>query len=295
MQQRLSALQLLGDLLQRFNPPSLSALLSSVEDVESYQEFMALVLEYLPDQYDAIKRLRGPVERIGKFATDFEDQYFPLAYYLKDGDELWGDEEMGYGEVLMGMGYEGGIPIARQGLDWEDVHEMGMWSPGDLLMGVVSLPGWDKGLGSVWIEAAAEETPNQVAQLKRLPEGGWEPLDLDRWLEGTQFEVVAKFFDYLTVDTGNAFLDTNQERGFADPWSQETVKYLVSQWHQAQLFIDQIRNMADWLTEPGHFRELLDFIYKKQDEMGKRQEGPPATRTLWELYQEDFENDEHDE
>ncbi len=70
---------------------------------------------------------------------------------------------------------------------------------------------------------------------------------------------------------------------------------LIEEWHQAQLFIDQIRNMADWLTEPGHFRELLDFIYKKQDEMGKRQEGPPATRTLWELYQEDFENDEHDE
>ena len=54
-------------------------------------------------------------------------------------------------------------------------------------------------------------------------------------------------------------------------------------------------NMADWLLEPGHFRELLDFIYQKQDEMGKRQEGAPATRTLWELYQEAFEEEDDNE
>lgn len=282
-------------MLQAFNPPSLSALLSEVADIESYQAFMALVLEYLPDEYDNIKRQRGPPERISLFAMEFENQYFPLAYYLKESHEMWGDEEIGYGEVIMGMGYEGGIPIERQGLDWESIHEMSLWSPGDLLMGVVSLPGWDRGLGSVWIEAAAADNPDQVEQLKRLPEGGWEPMDLDRWLEDTDYEVVAKFFDYLTVDTGNAFLDTNQERGFADAWDPELVKDLVNDWHHAQVFIDQIRNMADWIVVPGHFRELLDFIYAKQDEMGKRPEGAPAARTLWEMYQEDFEQAEEND
>lgn len=292
MQPRPGPLAELGALLGSFRPPVASALKELLRGVEDYHRFMGeLVLEYLPEHLEEIKALPNASARITRFAELFQPRYFPLAWIFQ---EPW-DEEMGY-EDLFGYtdwGGAGGIPIERQGIDYDDLHEVENFSPGYLLLGSLVMTGYmdasDQGVADVWLEACEARTKVSMETLRRIPEASWRTDELRRYLKGTKWEAAAEFAEYLTQSTGNAFLDTNNDMGFSDPWERETVDILVVQWAAARRHHDQVHDLADLLEgDPDYFTEMLDFIFQREREL----EEPREPRTLMEVFAEEDNADE---
>lgn len=293
MHQRAFPLGDLGKRLLSFGPPHMSSLLDIFETTESYEDFLRLVAQYLPESLDQIRQAGGVVERIQMFADHFSQRYFPLAWYLEEGDPY---DELGYDAVFAGD-WENGIPIRREGHDFDDVHDIDMWDGGELLMGSIALPGILDDDGVVWIEACVAQYPRHEAQIRRLPPGGWTHTDLQYYLEGSQYEVLTLWTTYVVCDILNAFLGTNNERGFADPWSQETVEYLVEDWREAQVFHRESRQLADSLETVANYTKLLDFIFQQEAKFGPGHEieGPPAPpRTLLEVFTQGFTEEDED-
>jgi len=291
-QRRVWPLTELGNRLRSYWPPHLSGLLELFEAAETYEEFLRLVAEYLPESLDVIRQTQGVTERIAKFGELFRKRYFPLAWYIEEGDPY---DELGYTAVFNDH-WEGGIPILRAGCDWDDIDEMDHWQYGELLMGSLCLPGMLDNHGVVWLEACAEKYPGHATQLRRIPAGGWSHEDLRYYLQGSAYEALLKWANFVFSNTGNAFLDTNQERGFADPWAPETVEYLVKHWELAELFFEEAGKLGEWLEDLGNYQELLDFILQQEGKFGQahEEEGPPAPpRTLLEVFTQ--EEDDYDE
>ncbi len=259
--------------LLAYRPPSLSALLAHLADLESYHDFLLLVEEYLPEHLEEVKRLPDSGNRIAHFARHFKDRYFPLTF---DGE--WVDHDAEYSQLL------GHIPIPYGGIDSEDLHEVESWKTGLLLMGslhvVQQFRDWGEGMAVVWIEACADHVDRNV--LMRLPADGWSGNELHELLDGTNYEAAAHFADYLQNDTRNAFLDAHFEYPFEDAWDMETVKILTVDWQRSQVIWDQFSRLSDWLEEDPtpHYTQMLEFIFQREAEAS----APRDPRTLAETY-----------
>ena len=266
-------LDILARRLLRFAPPSLSALLDLLVNFEQYQEFLDLVEGYLPERLEELKRLPNSADRVAFFASHFKDRYFPLSSYFEEE----GDPGDGYGELLRR------IPIDYQGVDYDWLHEVDNWRPGDLMLGSLQVPHVDDGLGLVWLEQCAGHVDK--AQLQRLPQGGWSPDRLHQLLDDTRFEAAATFADWQTNGTGNPFLDCHYEYPLEDDWDMGTVEWLTARWHEAEVLWKQMSELGEWLEEDPtpRYTEMLDFIFHREEELGP----PPVTpsnRTLAEIF-----------
>lgn len=249
--------------LRRLSPPSLSGLLDRLVHIESYQDFLNLVEEYLPERLEEVKWLSDAGQRMSFFASHFADKYFPLSYYFSD--DYW-DAGDGYDQLL------GEIPINYGGCEMEDLHEVDNWRAGHLLMGSLGLPhlfgGVDEGLGVVWLDECANHVDRE--QLQRLPDGGWGANELHRLLDGTEYEGAAIFTSWLGNNTGNAFMDAHPEYPFTDPWEMEMVEILTADYHQSVVWENQISALGVLLETQSNARytEMLDFIFQREEELG---------------------------
>lgn len=237
-------------------PPQVSGILSAIVPEEGFPEFVALIQEFLPDHTTEILAAPGAATQIALFGNRFRDQYFPIAF---DGDWMYPDLE--YTDLLHH------IPINYGGVEYEDFHEPSNWRDGYILMGSIFVPdrfgSWDEGVAMVWLEQAG--TLLDQESRRRIPQEGISAEELHRLLDGTDYQTVALFADYLCNDTGNAFLDAHPEYPLMDLWDRETVTILTRDYARSQVMWGQMEAMAEWLeSDTGvNFNLMMDFIEER--------------------------------
>jgi hypothetical protein len=252
-------LSVLRKRLLLLGPPSLSALIGRLGDVEEYDNFCRLVREFLPEREGDILSQLTPDAQIGAFASHFEDRYFPLPPYLKEGDCE------GYSQLTQA------IPMIVYGVSYEDYHYMATDSRlGYILMTyLVEAPYGEENSRITFAEAAKEHVP--IALLERVPERGFSSDECRQLLKDTKYEGLSYWAGTLQHDTGNAFLDIDEEdlySGMQLPyWDRETVDELTRQWQLAEVMNQKISDLSDWLEEdpPARFEELLNFMLEGRE------------------------------
>ena len=236
-------------------PPLVAGILSAVVPQEGFPEFVALVQEYLPEHLGEILAGSDPARQIALFGNRFRDRYFPLAY-----DADWVDPEAEY------IYFVRTIPIPYGGVAYDDLHNVDAWRPGYIMMGSLYLAQYDDGIALTWVEECGNWLDQET--LRRIPAEGLSRQRIHQLLDDTEHEALALFVDWLSNDTGNAFLDAHPEYPFMDEWDREVVAILTQDWIQAEVVWAEMGAMAAWLEEdPGvHFNELLDFLDRRNEE-----------------------------
>jgi hypothetical protein len=259
MPKRVSPLLALASKLLARRIPSLSSLVAQISDAENYAEFVQMVKTYLLEREQDILGESTPQAQIARFASFFEDRYFPLEEIFK-----WGDIE-GYSEIACR------IPVVVMGLSYDDYHEMPEYRPGAQLMTFLIESPWESEDTNVSLaEACAEHVP--VPLVERAGKIRLLYLQAHELLKGTKYEPLALWADRLYYNTGNFFLDTAYEMlwdSMPPDWSPENVKELTKQWKQAEVHENKTGELMEWLEQdlPGHFEELVAFIEgRKADE-----------------------------
>lgn len=256
MSKRASPLMALAQKLQARRVPSLSSLAAQIADAENYAQFVQMVNTYLPEREQDILHEPTPRSQIARFASYFEDRYFPLEEPVK-----WGEIE-GYGDIT----YR--IPVIVLGFSYDDYHDMYEWRPGVQLMTYLIQSPWEGDGENVSLaEACSEHVPDELVE-----RAGKIRLSLDEaheLLKGTKYEPLALWADRLYYSTGNFFLDTDFEMLWSSmppEWSPENVKELARQWKQAELHESKTGEFMEWLEGdlPGRFEELIAFIEERR-------------------------------
>jgi len=251
MPERASPLMVLARKLLSQSVPSLSSLIAQVSDSESFAGFVDLVKTYLPEREQEILHQPTPQSQVASFASYFEDRYFPLEDYFKSKDVE------SYEEITIR------IPVVVLGLNYEDYHEVPEWREGAVLMTYLVTNPYDEDDLVSLAEACRERIPDALA--KRAEQCRLSPEEAHHLLNGTKYEPLALWADWLHSSTGNAFLDTDYEMLMNDmgpEWSPDTVRELTNEWRQAELHQNKTGDFMDWLEQdlPKRFDELVRFI-----------------------------------
>ena len=236
--------------------PSLHALLITLEGVEDYPAFVALVNTFLPDRRDTILSQPSPSEQIVEFATHFTERYFPL-----DDSVATGEVEE-YGELVRF------IPMVLLGLSFDDYHNIYFERPGMQLLTLLVANPWAEWADErvALAESCAEHVPQELVdraqRVTLTPELAHELLD------GTSLEPLALFASWIHQCTGNFFLDTSYqevfEQGAFVDWSEENVQELTRQWPQAVQCSSTINNFIDWLEQDlNRFEEIVRTLERR--------------------------------
>ena len=262
MPKRVSPLMVLASKLLAQRIPSLSSLVAQISDAENYAQFVQMVKTYLPEWEQEILHEATPQSQVARFASYFEDRYFPLENYFK-----YGDMES-YEDITCR------IPVVVMGLSYDDYHEMHDFRPGAQLMTYLIESPWEDDISVSLAEACADHVPAQL--IERAEQIRLSLDEAHKLLKGTRYEPLALWADRLHYNTGNFFLDTDCEMLWSSmppEWSPENVEELTRQWQQAELHENKTGEFMEWLEEdlPGHFEELVTFIEERK---GDEKEAP---------------------
>ena len=106
-----------------------------------------------------------------------------------------------------------------------------------------------------------------------IPSAGWQPGELHRITDETPYSGVGDFANWVCSETGCVMLDSSFDNvhfmeGMSEPifkWTRYNVVTLTEQWPKVQQIRRNIDNLVDWLEadQINNFRELLDFILKR--------------------------------
>ncbi len=246
----------LREKLLRPRPPSISMLTAVFENAETYQEFVNLVKDFLPEREKEILAKPTPHEQMACFASYFEDRYLPLHPSFKDGEC-----EDNYNNLLCDM------PIMVMGFGWEEYHELHDHRLGMQLMSYIfesPLEGYDNGER---VALADGFPPTYQVEARRIPGAGISLEGANRILKGKRWIGLRYWAQYIHASTGNWFLDTTDEErysGMQNEWDKELVEAASKEWLKAQSFYDKMVNFAEWLEDekagPARFSETVDFI-----------------------------------
>jgi len=249
-------LGVLRERLRNARPPSISILLNFFRNAETYNDFVKLVREYLPEREKEILEKPTPHEQMACFASHFEDRYLPLEPSFRDG--MCEDD---YYELLRE------IPIIVMGFGWEDYHELNNARLGAQLMSYLlesPLEGYDEGERVALLDGFE---PEYQRGAERVPAGGIALEAAQRILKGKRWVGLRNWACYIHQSTGNWFLDTDNEMlytGMVNDWDKGTVEAMSTEWLQAQAYYDKMMEFADWLEDeregPARFRQTIDFI-----------------------------------
>ena len=137
-----------------------------------------------------------------------------------------------------------------------------------------------------------------------IPAAGWQPEELHRITDGTPHNGVGDFADWVCSKTGCVMLDSSFDNvhfieGTSEPvfkWTRHNVVTLTEQWPKVQQIRRNIDNLVDWLEadQINNFRELLDFILKRNPKNTEDTGGYDPWAHFCELDQQE-EDDEDDE
>ena len=254
------ALLTLARRMSSFAPPSLTVLIASLSKLDDYKEFLRIVKEFLPERETEILSETTPANQIARFASYFEDRYFPLWEYYQN------EEAEGYDEIVRG------IPVIIRGLSYSDYDEVASsWRSGAQLMTYLVESPYEEGARIAIGEACKEIVP--VELLQKVPEKGFSMKELHQLLDGTPHAALGIWADIWFQNTGNPFLDIDEEMfGYSElpEWDRENVEGLTNDWQQADRLDQGVAKMRDWLEEKPaeRFGELLDFILKRKERHG---------------------------
>ncbi len=234
-------------------------LLSFFRNTETYNDFVDLVREYLPERERDILGQPSPHDQMAAFADYFEDRYLPLHPSFKEGQC-----EDDYYELLRE------IPVMVMGFGFEDYHELNNTRLGVQLMTYLFKPPWEDQEGE---RAAIADglPPEYQPDAARVPAHGIGLNAAKRILKGKRWGGLRNWAEYINHDTSNWFLDTDDEdrwSGYTDlPWRKEDVVAMTKAWQEAQVFYDKAIDFAKWLEDksegPARFRQTVDFLLAK--------------------------------
>ena len=289
MSKKVGPLEELIKRLRLIGIPSLSALITKFGNVEEYQEFVMLIREYVPEYEAEILRETTESAQVVSFASHFEDRYFPLAWWIRDH----AFDDAGYRELL------DHLPVEVMGWTYEEYDEIS--SRADvglqLMAYLVEHPYDEENMVSL-AEACQEHVPRDT--LQRMPQGGIKSDIVHPLFDNTKFKPIAMLVDWFNSDTGNFFLDTDEEflsynMGWPE-WSSERVEELTRHWREMEVYRQEIWDFAEWLegSPEERFQEILDYLEEKEVISKKCKEcGGKMTYTLtatdlmkqtWEIY-----------
>ena len=237
--------------------PSLSILIARLGEMEEYEDFVILVREFLPEREGEILHELTPASQVARFASYFEDRYFPI------------DDNLKLGEVESYYELTRGIPVIVRGISYEDYHDVASdWRPGVQLMTYLIEDPYEGDSRIALAEACQEHVP--IDLLQRVPEGGLSLGEAHQLLDNTPYKALALWGDIVCMDTGNFFFDTDYEMlwsgGYLPEWNRETVEYLTEQWQQADHIDQEVSNLIGWMEEDPttRFGEILNFILERR-------------------------------
>lgn len=228
-------------------PPSLGYLVDLFENSEVVAAFMELVSEYLPEHEHEI-RVADIDDRIRLFCHYFGQQYFPL-------HEAYWEEEL---EQFL---YQ--IPVELMGFSYDDYHEFTDYRTGfTLMLSLVDSPFYsDDDGGRVPIISHVSDTIGRdVASL--IPKEGLTPEFLHKRTDGTKFEGVGAFADWVHSQTNCWQLDANYYDYEGEQWSQEVVQALTEQWPRVCEIQDKINRVTEYIEQnpKKRFLQLLELL-----------------------------------
>jgi hypothetical protein len=250
-------------------PPSLAYFVELLELGETVTGFHDLVREYLPE-YEANIMAVDLNIRARIFSQFFSQKFFPLS------DDA-SSEEFTIGDLLSR------IPMQPLGFSYESYHRFTDFREGYILaLSLVECP-WDEDpLGMLTEDELDGESGGRVAILERvgelvgegltrlIPAGGWSAKDLHNMTDGTEFEGLGEFADWVFCNTGCYHLDVqgeSLEMGESIEWSPEAVNDMTEDWHRSCEILENIHQVALLLEEDSEstFRKLLALLLNRQD------------------------------
>ena len=257
-QKATTPLAALREKLEDVHPPSISLILSLFQNVETYNDFVKLVRDFLPEREQEILQKTSPSAQMAAFASYFEDSYLPLHPAFKDGEV-----EDDYYELLRD------IPVMVMGFSWEDYHELNSTRLGMQLMCYLFEPPMqgDNDMAGERIALVDGFPPEYQHDARRVPAGGISLDDARLIFKGKKWTGLRNCAEYINQSTDNWFLDTDEEmKGNMqnEEWDKETVASMKEEWLKANDHYDKIMEFAAWLEDKkqgvGHFRETVDFL-----------------------------------
>ena len=256
----------LRQILQDIHPPAISLIRSLFRNVETYNEFVKLVRDFLPERELEILGKASPSAQMAAFASYFEDRYLPLHPAFKDGEV-----EDDYSELLRD------IPVMARGFGWEDYHELNSTGLGMQLMCYLFEPPMqgDSEMAGERVALVDGFPPEYQDEARRVPAGGISLDDARRIFKGKKWVGLRNCAEYINQSTDNWFLDTDEEMRSNMQnceWDKEIVTSMSKEWRQAIAFHDKIMEFADWLEDKkqgvAHFRQTIDFLLANKEESG---------------------------
>ena len=251
-------LGVLRERLRNTRPPSISILISFFNNAETYNDFVKLVREYLPEREKEILEQPTPHEQMALFASHFEDRYLPLHPAFRDGEM-----EDDYYELLRD------IPVISMGFSWENYHELNDARVGLQLMSYLFEPPWGSDSDEAGERIALVDgfSPEYQREAQRVPAGGITLDTAKRIFKGKKWAGLRNWAEYINQATDNWFLDTDEEERSncqIMEWDKETVEAMSKEWLSANAFYDKMMEFATWLEDKkeglARFKQTVDFI-----------------------------------
>ena len=236
-------------------PPDIAVLYAKVADCGGYLEFLRIVREFVPEFEQEILGVAKQGGQMAKFASRFEDKYFPLWPMMADG-EMETYEELVYQ-----------TPVNVMGLSSDEMGEPEQFRNGIQMMLLLIITDGDGEARVPLVNSALSFLPESlVTMASPLSQG-----DLHRLLDHTDYQGVADESDIWEHSTGSFFLDADDESSGYEmiDWSHENIEALTEDWHRAEEITDRVIKLAEWLeVNPlEHFRKLLKFIHHEGKEV----------------------------
>jgi len=251
-------------------PPSLAYYIELLEMGETVTAFRDLVREYLPE-YEANIMAEELDCRAQEFMHYFSDKYFPLCEDLMDDFTI--------GDLLTR------IPTQPMGFSYESYHEFTDFRAGYILaLSLVPSP-WDEDPLGNGVDDDDEDDSTQGGRVPILeivgnlvgkvlasliPNNGFLLEDLRGKTDGTEFEGLGDFADWVLSATGLYHLDAQGESietGESWEWDRATVDELTDDWRQSSDIWDRLHRVALLLEQDSEttFRRLLALLLDSPD------------------------------
>ena len=191
-----------------------------VADCGGYLEFLRIVREFVPEFEQEILGVAKQGGQMAKFASRFEDKYFPLWPMMADG-EMETYEELVYQ-----------TPVNVMGLSSDEMGEPEQFRNGIQMMLLLIITDSDGEARVPLVNSVLSFLPESlVTMASPLSQG-----DLHRLLDHTDYQGVADESDIWEHSTGSFFLDADDESSGYEmiDWSHENIEALTEDWHRAE-------------------------------------------------------------
>ncbi len=255
------------------SPPLLNELINLCTNTDTIEEFLGLIRAFLPEHEEEILAERR-MQRVYRFAYLFGERYFPLPPFI---------HEVTLGEFVRAL------PVTLMGMSHSVYHEPGDLRPGyTLLLSLVVYPYYGDerdtdDLGDTvdpedikipLLDLVGKMVGTELAQ--SIPKKGWMPGPLHKLTDGTIYEGMGSFADWVCGSTNCIIMDSNYAdcdymEGYGEPvfkWTDRNVKALAEEWPKVVKIRQAIDHIVDWVEVDmvNNFGQLLKYLLAQKTE-----------------------------